>query len=89
MPEKFSLFQNYPNPFNPVTTIKFDIPQGDIVKLKLYDVLGKEVSTIYNGRLEAGTYKIDFNAADISSGVYFYKIESGVYSDVKKMVILK
>ncbi|MBN8586417.1 MAG: S8 family peptidase [Ignavibacteria bacterium] len=89
VPERFSLFQNYPNPFNPSTTIRFDVPKEDIVKLSLYDILGREVSTIYNGKLGAGTYKIDFNAAEISSGVYFYKIEAGFYSDVKKMVILK
>jgi subtilisin family serine protease len=89
VPEKFSLFQNYPNPFNPSTTIKFDIPKEDIVKLRMFDILGKEVAIIYNGKLGAGTYKLEFDASEISSGVYFYRIETGEFSDVKKMVILK
>lgn len=89
VPEKFNLYQNYPNPFNPTTNIKFDIPKEDIVKIRVYDILGKEISTVYNGKLGPGSYKIEFNAIDYSSGVYFYKIETGAFSDVKKMVIIK
>lgn len=88
VPEKFALYQNYPNPFNPSTTIKFDIAKTDVVKIRIFDVIGREVSSIYQ-ELQPGSYKYDFNAAGLASGIYFYRIETSVFSDVKKMILLK
>ena len=76
IPKSYSLSQNYPNPFNPVTNIKFQIPNAGFVKLSVYDMLGREVETLVNENLNAGTYNADWNAANYSSGVYFYRIES-------------
>ncbi len=88
-PEKFELSQNYPNPFNPVTKINFSIPKQSHVTLKVYDVLGKEIATLVNEVKTSGTYNIDFNASNFSSGVYFYKIEAGEFSDIKRMMLIK
>lgn len=93
----FELLQNYPNPFNPVTTIKFTVPQvsssrvsgGDIVRLNVYDILGKEVATLVNMKLNPGTYTYSFNARNLSSGIYFYKLEAGDFASVKKMILIK
>jgi hypothetical protein len=89
IPQKFSLEQNYPNPFNPVTNIKFSIPKAGIVKLVVFDAAGRQVSEPVNQQLEAGSYNYDFNAAGLSSGVYFYRIQSGEFSEVKKMMLVK
>lgn len=89
IPERFKLEQNYPNPFNPVTNIKFSIPVTGVVKLKVYDILGKEVATLVNKQLTAGTYQADFNGANFSSGVYFYKLETEGFTEVKKMMLVK
>ncbi len=98
IPGKFSLYQNYPNPFNPVTTISFDLPKAGMTKITVYDVAGKEVKTLINEFREAGTFDINFNAVNLASGIYFYKLELDVaiepgemkkYSDVKKMTLLK
>jgi hypothetical protein len=89
IPKVFSLSQNYPNPFNPTTSIKFDIPKQGIVKLSVYDVLGNEVATLENGSMQAGTYIVDFNTTNLSSGVYFYKLTSGNFTDTKKMLLIK
>ncbi|HLT24850.1 MAG TPA: T9SS type A sorting domain-containing protein [Ignavibacteria bacterium] len=89
VPERFSLSQNYPNPFNPTTNIKFEIPTTGFVKLVIYDMLGKEVTTLVNDIKQAGSYSIDFNASSLTSGVYFYKISSGEFSDIKKMMLVK
>ncbi len=94
LPEKFSLYQNYPNPFNPVTKIKFDIPsnvkgQTSDVKLIIYDALGKEVTKLVNEKLDAGSYEAEFNGSSYSSGIYFYKLEAGNFSEVKRMILLK
>ena len=98
IPKSYSLFQNYPNPFNPSTKIRFDIPvgtrQGVFVQLIVFDVLGKVIEILVNEQLQPGTYEIDWSAptgdaAKYSSGVYFYKIISGTYSETKKMVLLK
>jgi len=89
IPGDYSLSQNYPNPFNPVTKIKFDIPTPSFVKLIVYDVQGQEISTLLSKELNAGTYSIDFDGSSLSSGVYFYKITSGNYSVIKKMVLIK
>jgi len=86
---KYSLYQNYPNPFNPVTRINFDIPKNGNVSLKIFDIQGKLVQTLVNGFKQAGSYSAEFNAGNLSSGVYYYKLESGNYSRVMKMMLVK
>ncbi len=88
-PASHSVSQNYPNPFNPSTLITYSIPKGGRVTLKVFDVLGREVKTLVNEYKNAGTYKVEFNGANITSGVYFYNIQSGGYSAAKKFVLLK
>jgi hypothetical protein len=98
----FVLYQNYPNPFNPVTKIKFTIQTPPIssplvkgrtkegfVTLKIYDILGREVTTLVNEEKPAGTYEVEFNASDFSSGIYFYQLKAGKYSETRKMTLLK
>jgi hypothetical protein len=89
IPASYNLSQNYPNPFNPVTMIKFALPKASFVKLKVYDILGREVANLVNDFKSAGTYIVDFDASALSSGVYFYRLETEKYTDVKKMVVLK
>jgi hypothetical protein len=89
IPTKFDLSQNYPNPFNPTTKVNFDLPKDGMVSLKVYDMSGREVATMVNGFRTAGFYTIDFNAANLSSGVYFYSISAGEFSAVKKMALIK
>src|SRR4030095_4939140 len=89
IPDKYSLGQNYPNPFNPATNINFSIPKTGNVRLAVYDIQGKEIETIVNESLAAGTYKVDFDAARLSSGVYFYRIDAEGFSEVKKMILVK
>ncbi len=90
VPAVYSLQQNYPNPFNPVTNIKFGIPKGSFVTLKIYDMLGKEVAALVNNlNLAAGNYTYDFNAVNVPSGIYFYKLTAGEFTDVKKMTLIK
>jgi hypothetical protein len=94
IPEKNKLFQNYPNPFNPSTNIKFQITNNSFITLKVYDILGKEVATLVNKNLQAGTYEVPFSTDQftgirISSGIYFYRITAGQFTEIKKLVILK
>jgi hypothetical protein len=89
LPGTFVLNQNYPNPFNPVTRIKYSIPFFGNVKLVLYDILGKEVLTMVNEAKQPGEYSYDFNGSNLSSGVYFYKLEAGDFIDTKRMILLK
>ncbi len=89
IPERFTLSQNYPNPFNPVTKINYQIPSGSFVSLKVYDIAGNEVASLVNQDIAAGSYSIEFNASDLSSGVYYYKMTAGNFSDVKKLIVLK
>ncbi|HMQ78680.1 MAG TPA: alpha/beta fold hydrolase [Ignavibacteria bacterium] len=88
-PYTFSLSQNYPNPFNPVTMINYSIPQKGLVTIKVYDVTGKLVKTLVNETMEAGSSSVLFDASSLSSGVYFYNIVSGSYTDTKKMILVK
>ncbi len=85
----FNLHQNYPNPFNPVTNISFDLKENSFVNLKIYDAAGKEIQTLVNSRLNAGQHSYNWNADKFSSGVYFYKITAGSFSDIKKMLYIK
>jgi hypothetical protein len=89
LPKEFALAQNYPNPFNPTTVINYQLPVAGNVSLKVYDVLGKEVMTLVNGRQEAGDYNVSLNAASLSSGVYFYRLQSGNFVQTKKMMLVK
>jgi hypothetical protein len=89
IPADYSLSQNYPNPFNPITRIDFDIPKNGFVSLKVYDILGREVQTLVNENKTAGSYSVDFNGADLTSGVYFYRLESEGFSNVKRMIVIK
>jgi len=93
VPNNFSLSQNYPNPFNPVTNIKFELPQGGFVSLKVFNMLGEEVSTLVNQDMTVGTYKYDFDASGLATGAYFYKMtvtnSNGSFTDVKKMMLIK
>ncbi len=89
LPIKFVLYQNYPNPFNPSTKIKYSIPNSAKVLIKVYDVLGKEVKTLLNEFQNIGTHEIEFNASKLSSGLYFYRIISGIYSETRKMMLLR
>jgi hypothetical protein len=89
VPSEFSLQQNYPNPFNPTTNIKFNIPKRDNVTLKVYDLLGKEVATLVNEKLQAGTYEVKFDGSNLPSGIYFYKLESESFRETKRMILIK
>jgi len=87
--KEFSLLQNYPNPFNPLTTIEYTIPENSVVSLKIYDILGKEVASLVNKFQNQGSYIVNWNASQFSSGVYIYKLTAGNFSDTKKMVLSK
>ncbi len=85
----FELSQNYPNPFNPATTIKYKVPLKSFVTMKVYDILGNEIATLINEEKPAGSYEVKFNASSITSGIYFYKLTLGSFTQVKKMILLK
>lgn len=85
----FVLEQNYPNPFNPLTVIKYHVPEASMVSIKVFDVLGKETATLVNEQKDAGSYVIEFNAANFASGIYFYQMTAGNFTSVKKMSLLK
>ena len=89
VPTTFNLDQNYPNPFNPSTKIKFNLPSEQMVSLKVYNVLGQEVTTLVDQQMKAGSYSFDFDASKLSSGVYFYRIQAGTFSMTKKMMLIK
>ncbi|MCB0732697.1 MAG: T9SS type A sorting domain-containing protein, partial [Ignavibacteriae bacterium] len=89
IPNSYQLFQNYPNPFNPSTTIKFAVPKQSKVAIKIFDVLGNEIKTLHEGIKQTGTHLINFNAGNLSSGVYFYKLQYGNSQLIKKLILLK
>jgi myo-inositol-hexaphosphate 3-phosphohydrolase len=89
IPEEFKLYQNYANPFNPVTKIKYQISKPGLVTLKIYDILGKEVTTLVQEEKSAGTYEVEFEGTNLPSGIYFYKLTSGDNSETKKMTLLR
>jgi hypothetical protein len=89
IPTEFTLYNNYPNPFNPSTTIRYSIPSQGFVSLKIYDVLGKEVASLINTEQPAGFYEVRFDAAELSSGIYFYQLETGSFIQSKKMLLMK
>lgn len=89
VPESFTLWQNFPNPFNPSTTIKFDINKSSFAKLKIYDIQGKLVETLFEGNINPGTYKADWNAEGYPSGIYIYSLDAGGYKAAKRMTLVK
>jgi|WetSurMetagenome_2_1015567.scaffolds.fasta_scaffold31945_2 hypothetical protein len=89
VPDKFALFQNYPNPFNPKTSIKYSVPSIQYIRLNIYDILGKEVATLVNEKQSPGTYEVLFDGSMSPSGVYFYKLTAGDFSETKKMLMIK
>lgn len=94
-PSEFELLQNYPNPFNPSTKIKFSIPAGSVysqntkVSLRVFDLLGSEVAVLLNKQIPPGSYEVEFNAENLSSGIYFYKLDLNNFSQAKKMILLR
>jgi hypothetical protein len=89
IPTNYKLFQNYPNPFNPNTTIKFSLPKESYVTLKIYNILGQELAQLVSQKLNVGTYTTKWNASNYSSGIYFYSLRAGDYSETKKLILLK
>jgi hypothetical protein len=89
VPAKFALYQNYPNPFNPTTKISWQSPVSGWQTLKVYDVLGNEIATLVNEEKPAGNYEFDFNAIELKSNVYFYRIIIGNYIAIRKMILMK
>ena len=89
IPKQFELYQNYPDPFNPTTTLSFTIPLRSSVSLKVFDILGREVATIISGEMPAGTYSRQWNATKMSSGIYFYRLRAGSFTQTKRLVLLK
>jgi len=88
-PIVFRLYENYPNPFNPSTTLRYSIPEGTFTSIKIYNSLGAEVATLVNETKPAGSYEVKFNASDLSSGIYYYTLQAGSFSETKKMILMK
>ncbi len=89
IPSEFSLKQNYPNPFNPATKISFDIKNSTFASLKIFDMTGKEIKTLVNENIAAGSYEVNFNASELNSGVYFYTLKTNEFTETKKMMLVK
>jgi photosystem II stability/assembly factor-like uncharacterized protein len=89
VPERSELGQNYPNPFNPSTTFSYDLTKAGMVTLKVYDILGREIATLVNGQKQPGSYRVTFNGSSLVSGVYFYRLQAGEFSETKKLLLLK
>lgn len=89
IPTEFALQQNYPNPFNPSTAINYDLPVGSFVTMKIFDITGREIATLVNEMQNAGSYNIRFDGSNFASGVYFYRIQAGEFTQLKKMFLIK
>ncbi|HCV42474.1 MAG TPA: hypothetical protein DGH68_03250 [Bacteroidetes bacterium] len=89
LPKEFALEQNYPNPFNPITTIKYDLPVDSRVSLVVFNILGQEVVMLANGEQKAGYRSVEWNASNVASGVYFYRLEACNFTSVKKLLLLR
>ncbi len=89
IPKKFELYQNFPNPFNPATKIRYSIAKEGLVTLKIFNIIGEEVAVLVNKEKSSGMYEIDFNAASIPSGVYFYQLKAADFIQTKKMILIK
>ncbi|MFQ3597458.1 MAG: T9SS type A sorting domain-containing protein [Chloroherpetonaceae bacterium] len=83
------LSQNYPNPFNPTTMIRYQLPEASMVKIQVFDMLGRVVATLASERKDAGIYEVPFNASTLSSGTYFYRLQAGLFVETKKMMLVK
>ncbi|MDZ7625490.1 MAG: T9SS type A sorting domain-containing protein [Ignavibacteriaceae bacterium] len=88
-PKEFTLYQNYPNPFNPSTTIKFALPERTNIEIAVYNSLGEKVADVLKSELSEGYHEVNFSASNLSSGIYFYRLESEKFVSVKKMIIIK
>jgi len=88
-PDEYLLYQNYPNPFNPSTTIEFDLPKAANVRIEAYNIAGQKIKTLLNKKMLSGRHEVEFNAQNLSSGIYFYRIEAGEFQDVKKMILIR
>jgi hypothetical protein len=89
IPGSFALLQNFPNPFNPKTVIQFSIPHFGFISLRIYNVLGEEISTLVSEELHPGTYKANWDASSVPSGVYFYRLQAGSFTETKKLILLR
>jgi hypothetical protein len=89
LPQQYFLNQNYPNPFNPITTISYSLPKRSLVQIKIFDILGKEIATLVNEQKSTGTYSVQFNGSALASGIYFYKMQAGSFTETKKLILLK
>jgi hypothetical protein len=88
-PKRFTLSQNYPNPFNPTTTISYDLPKESFVSLKVFDLLGREVASLVSEEMSAGNHSRQWNTSNVSSGIYFYRLQAGTFTETKKLVLLR
>src|SRR5690606_17216972 len=88
-PDKYILYQSFPNPFNPETTIRFSLPHGSITSLKIYDILGREIASLINEYKTAGNYSVKFNGSKFASGIYFYRLQAGSFTETKKMILMR
>jgi hypothetical protein len=88
-PTEYKLYDNYPNPFNPSTILRYSIPEASFTAIKIFDALGNEVSSLVNETKSAGTYEVEFNATDLSSGIYYYTLQAGSFTQTKKMILIK
>ncbi len=88
-PLQYILAQNYPNPFNPSTSIKYELPRASLVRLSVYDIVGREVSVLVNERKNAGSYQVKFDGAGLSSGVYFYRLHAGDFLQTRKLCLIR
>ena len=89
IPLAYRLYNNYPNPFNPSTIISYTLPQSGLVQLKVFDMLGCEVANLVNKEQSIGNYEIEFNASNLSSGIYLYRLQSGSFTETKKFILLR
>ena len=89
MGENITLHQNFPNPFNPTTKIQYSIPQSSNVVIKVFNILGREIETLVNEEKPVGTYEVNWNASNLTSGVYFYRLQAGDFAQTRKMILLK
>jgi len=89
IPTGFKLEQNYPNPFNPITKITYFVPRTSVIKINVYDILGNEIATLINEEKPAGNYEVEFDGSNLSSGIYFYRMQAGTFSDTKKFILMK
>jgi hypothetical protein len=89
IPDRYKLSQNYPNPFNPATNIEFSLPKSSNGTLKVFNILGQEIATLVNENKNAGTYKVDFDASKLTSGIYIYRLDAGSFTSERKMILMK